>query len=93
MSKSNRKTADTGVVPETTYMYRVRATKGAGASGWSNVAEVTTPPADPADVIPNTRSDTEVRISWKDLSSAETGYEVERGVGCPAASFARSVTA
>jgi N-acetylneuraminic acid mutarotase len=35
--------ADQGLAPETRYVYRVRAVNGAGASGWSNVAEATTP--------------------------------------------------
>jgi hypothetical protein len=78
--------------PETTYAYRMRATSTGGNSEYTREACVTTPPGDPTDVVPKTQSDTAIRISWKDLSSAETGYEIDRGVGCPAASFARLVT-
>jgi len=28
-----------------------------------------------------------VNLAWADLSGAETGYEVERGIGCPATSY------
>jgi len=35
--------ADTGLTPETTYDYRVRAFNGAGYSGYSNIASATTP--------------------------------------------------
>ncbi|MEJ8568077.1 DNRLRE domain-containing protein [Elongatibacter sediminis] len=38
-------TNDTGLTPNTTYDYRVRATNAAGASAWSNVASGTTDPA------------------------------------------------
>jgi hypothetical protein len=40
---------DTGLPPSTTHHYRVRATNGAGDSGYSNVANATTLPASPVD--------------------------------------------
>jgi fibronectin type 3 domain-containing protein len=36
--------SDTGLSPNTSYTYRVRATNNVGASAWSNQVTVTTPP-------------------------------------------------
>ena len=39
--------ADTGLVPETTYFYRVRALNSAGPSNYTNIADATTLPGPP----------------------------------------------
>lgn len=59
--------------------YRVIATSVAGDAPASNVVTVLTvkPPAQPASAAV---SDTEVDLSWLDLTSIETGFRVERRV-------------
>jgi hypothetical protein len=72
---------DTDVTPDTQYSYRVRATNGAGSSGNSNVASVTTPavaPAAPSDLAVALADTTQVVIVWNDNSNNETGFIVER---------------
>ncbi|MEJ8567951.1 M6 family metalloprotease domain-containing protein [Elongatibacter sediminis] len=79
--------SDTSVSELTTYTYRVRALKGATASGYSNTAQATTPeqpvtvPADPTNLSANAAAHNQVDLSWTDNASDETGYEVERAVG------------
>ncbi|MBU1412687.1 fibronectin type III domain-containing protein [Myxococcota bacterium] len=72
---------DTGVAPETTYFYRVRATNADGDSDWSNVAEVTTPavvvPSAPTDLTATAISAYTIELAWTDNADDETGYEVE----------------
>jgi chitodextrinase len=43
---------DSGLVPETTYFYRVKAGNAVGDSAPSNIAQVTTPPVVPPDTTP-----------------------------------------
>ncbi len=43
--------ADTGLIPETTYCYRVRAFNGDGDSGYTDEACATTPPLDPGQCV------------------------------------------
>ena len=84
--------ADATAVPESTFTYRVRATSDAGPSRYTNEATVTTPPRDPGGLMSGTVSDTQLLIRWGDLSDAESGYEVERGEGCPGSNFALLAT-
>jgi FtsP/CotA-like multicopper oxidase with cupredoxin domain len=79
---------DTTATVLTTYYYRVRATNAAGASAWSNVANVTTPDVIPA--APTSLTGTAVRINgnngqdrvtlnWIENSTNETGFTIQRG--------------
>jgi hypothetical protein len=64
----------------TTYYFRVRATNGGGNSAYSNIASATTlagPLAAPSNLT-GTATSTSVTLSWKDNSSNETGFKVER---------------
>jgi subtilisin-like proprotein convertase family protein len=80
---------DTGVLPETQYSYRVRAVSIYGPSEYSNVATVTTPPppppAAPSDLSAVFASPyTAVFLSWRDNSSSELGFRIEKSVnGAP----------
>jgi fibronectin type 3 domain-containing protein len=74
--------ADTGVAASTLYDYRVRAYNGAGNSGYSNTASITTqapppPPAAPSNLSATTASGTQIDVSWSDVAD-ETGYRLER---------------
>jgi titin len=74
--------ADTGVAASTPYDYRVRAYNGAGNSGYSNTASVTTPqppppPATPTGLNAAAASGTQIDVSWGDVAN-ESGYRLER---------------
>ena len=75
---------DTGLIPATTYFYRVRATNTEGDSTWSNVAEVTTPagsvPDAPTDLTAVTLSLNAIELAWTDNADDELGYEVGRSL-------------
>jgi hypothetical protein len=72
---------NTGLNPRTKYWYRIRAKNSGGYSGYSNVADATTP-----DIAPNTPqnlnaspvSNTQIDLNWADNSGNETGFELER---------------
>jgi len=78
---------DEGLDTETAYSYRIRATRAAGAFEYSPVVCITTPPADPAGFEPTVSVGADVTLTWFDGSNSETGFEIERGIGCPTASF------
>ena len=76
--------ADTSTQSNTRYYYRVQAFNAAGASPWSNVVNLTTAagavPATPTGLSAAVMSATQVRLSWTDNSTNETGFIVERAV-------------
>ncbi len=70
----------TGLAPETTRHYRVKARNAGGDSAWSNVAFATTlqvPPATPTNLTTTALSSSEIRLTWNDVSG-EQGYRIER---------------
>ncbi len=73
----------TGLSPETTRHYRVKARNAGGDSAWSNVAFATTPqvpPAAPTNLNATALSSSEIRLNWNDVSG-EQGYRIERRQG------------
>jgi predicted phage tail protein len=76
--------ADSGLLPGTTYSWRVRAFNAVGTSAYSNTLSATTltGPAAPT----NLRATYTLRVvlAWVDNASDETGYTIERctGAGC-----------
>jgi len=69
----------TGLLPDTTYTFRVRARNAAGLSGFSEVIITTAPavPAAPANLVAAPDSASAVGLTWDDLSSNETGFRIE----------------
>ena len=80
---------DTGLAPNTTRYYRVRAISGAGPSAWSNVDHATTDDLTVPDAPTGLRAtpdglkgSTQIRLNWSapsnDGGSPITGYRIER---------------
>src|SRR5262249_52503263 len=74
---------DTSASAGTTNQYRVAATDSGGVSAPSNVASATTPatlapPAAPSGLVAVASSATKVTLSWKDNSSNESGFGIQR---------------
>jgi phosphodiesterase/alkaline phosphatase D-like protein len=71
---------NTGLAPNTSYRYRVRAFNSAGASAYSNIAAATTtqvPPAAPSHLTA-AATGTSIRLTWRDNSDNEDGFNVYR---------------
>lgn len=76
---------DTGLTCNTVYFYRARASNATGNSAYSNVANAipTCPPqpqdpASPSNLMVTVVSASQVNLAWKDNSSTETGFKIER---------------
>jgi predicted phage tail protein len=70
--------SNAGLLVNTRYFYRVRATNGA-PSAWSNtVTIVTSVPARPTNLAVTGRTQTTVSLSWADNSANELGFYIER---------------
>jgi titin len=75
---------NTGLAPNTTYYYRIRATNAGGDSPYSNEANATTldsAPAAPSGLSATAVSTTQINLSWTDNASNETGFKIERKIG------------
>ena len=89
--------SDTGLSASTGYTYRVRAYNAAGNSGYSGKASATTsdtPPAAPSSLTATAKSSSRIDLGWKDASSNETGFKIERRLSSQTdASFSQIGTA
>ncbi len=74
--------ANSGLTPGTTYHYRIIATNACGDSDSSNAISVTTPagtpPTAPDRLAASSVSSSEIKLTWRDRSSNETGFRIER---------------
>jgi parallel beta-helix repeat protein len=72
--------ADSGLNPNTTYTYRIRAYNGPLRSFWSNLSAAKTadlPPATPTGLTATLNAN-QVALTWTDKANNETGYRVQR---------------
>jgi len=67
---------DKNVSGEITYYYQVRAYNAGGNSTFSNTASVTTPPNAPSNLNASTLSSSRIRVTWRDNSNAESGFQI-----------------
>jgi len=75
---------DTGLAPDTTYYYRIRATNTGGDSAYSNIGNGKTyplPPSAPTNLGVTVISSSSLRLDWTDASSNETSFKVQRKTG------------
>jgi len=84
---------DTGLTASTPYRYRVRAYNTAGDSGYSNLVSATTqaltiaPPAAPSNLTAAASGRGAINLNWRDNSTDETWFVVERTAPLPLKSF------
>lgn len=74
---------DSGLIPRTTYFYRIRAVNVVGASLYSSIVRATTldiPPSPPSNLRVTASSATTVVLTWIDASTNETNFYVERSL-------------
>jgi len=78
--------SDTGLDPETTYSYRVRAFNDAGDSDYSYEASATAttcggtePPDAPSGLTANARGKAKIALNWIDNSNNEDGFKIYSG--------------
>jgi hypothetical protein len=73
--------SDTGLNPESTYAFRVRALNAAGTSDPSNVAKtITAAPAAPSKLTAEALSSSRITLTWRDRSKNETGFRIYRKI-------------
>jgi hypothetical protein len=83
---SNRTSyANTGLVMNVTYYYRLRAYNAAGDSTFANVASATTPvsqlpPSVPTGLSAMLLDTNRIALTWADTSAGETGFRIERSM-------------
>ncbi len=75
---------DSGLDPNTAYVYRVRACNEVGCSDYTGEEDVTTdkvPPDAPTGLVASPTGSASVSVSWTDGSNNESRFEVERTQG------------
>ncbi|MDZ7364066.1 MAG: fibronectin type III domain-containing protein [candidate division KSB1 bacterium] len=73
--------ANTGLLLNTTYFYRVRAFDATTNSSYSGEASATTFIKAPSNLVATTISSSQINLSWTDNSNTETGFKIERKIG------------
>lgn len=86
--------SDSGLLPSTTYLYRVNACNAVGCSAWSAEASATTtvpPPASPTTLVASATGTTSTQLTWADQADNETSFAIERKLG-PSGVYAQVAT-
>ena len=81
LNANSRSFTDEGLIPETNYVYRIRAVNEFGVSDYSPEVETATLPVAPRNLVATVLSVTRIGLTWSDLSAAEEGYIIERSEG------------
>jgi hypothetical protein len=72
------------LTPGVSYSFRVRASNSSGFSGYTAVVKVRTPGggtlAAPANLTAVARTAQRVLLTWRDMSTGETGFRIERSI-------------
>ncbi|HEU5210267.1 MAG TPA: fibronectin type III domain-containing protein [Longimicrobiales bacterium] len=68
----------TGLAASTVYLYRVSACNAAGCSAPTGVSSATTAPAPPSALNASMQPPATISLTWRDNSSDETGFRIER---------------
>ncbi len=66
------------LTPETEYFYKVKACSTDGCSNFSDIASIITAPTSPSSLQASTQTGEEIYLSWKDKSTTEDGFIIER---------------
>ncbi len=80
---NTRNYQDTGLLPSTTYFYRIKAFSQYGSSDYTGEESATTPdglPLAPSDLLVEAISAHHVDLHWMDNSGDEDGFKVERKI-------------
>ncbi len=76
---------NTGLTANTTYAYRVRAYNASGNSAYSNCASAKTAlsgtPNAPTNLRQRPLSESQIKLTWTDNSTDETGFKIYRKKG------------
>jgi hypothetical protein len=76
---------NTELTPNSTYSYRVRAYNAAGNSAYSNCASAKTAlsgtPKSPTNLEATSISESQIKLTWTDNSTNETGFKIYRKKG------------
>lgn len=86
--------SDTGLSSGTSYSYRLVAYNGAGSSAYSKTASATTQstsqtPAAPSSLTAKAVSKSQINLTWRDNSTNEEGFYLERCTGSKCTNFAQ----
>jgi hypothetical protein len=86
--------ADTGLLADTMYQYRVLAYNDGGESRYSATIRRTTGPLPPSNLTAVATAPTRIRLDWADNATTERGYRIERCTGEMCSNFTqiRTVT-
>ena len=89
LSQNTTAYTDSGVTPSTPYRYRVRASRTASSSDYSDVLNISTPAAlAVAGVVATAVSPYAIDLSWTDPGETESGITIERCTAAGCAGFA-----
>ncbi|MCA4900649.1 MAG: fibronectin type III domain-containing protein, partial [Cytophagales bacterium] len=72
--------SNTGLTDGTKYFYRIRAINATGTSAYTAEVNATTTQQAPTTLTATPASTTQINLTWADVSSSETGYQIERSL-------------